>query len=268
MIILRSNKSILTLVFLVYHFYCHRELGEHMNTALILAGGRDVRFKMDIPKQFVNVNNRPIIVYTLEIFQNHPDIDEIIVTCLEGWQEMVRVYGKQFNITKLKEIFPGGKDAQESTYRGLEILKDRMEQGDIVIVHDAIRPMVSEEIITKSIKMCLKKGMGVAATYIMDTIMHSGNGKEGFQSINRYEIKKVQTPQAFDFQVIWNLHQKAIEMNSLGAWDNSSMITNIGEKVYFSEGSDLNLKINTTEDVEMFRALYRMKHPEENTESR
>ncbi|MCI8936467.1 MAG: 2-C-methyl-D-erythritol 4-phosphate cytidylyltransferase [Lachnospiraceae bacterium] len=239
-----------------------------MNTALILAGGRDVRFKMDIPKQFVNVNNRPIIVYTLEIFQNHPDIDEIIVTCLEGWQEMVRVYGKQFNITKLKEIFPGGKDAQESTYRGLEILKDRMEQGDIVIVHDAIRPMVSEEIITKSIKMCLKKGMGVAATYIMDTIMHSGNGKEGFQSINRYEIMKVQTPQAFDFQVIWNLHQKAIEMNSLGAWDNSSMITNIGEKVYFSEGSDLNLKINTTEDVEMFRALYRMKHPEENTESR
>jgi 2-C-methyl-D-erythritol 4-phosphate cytidylyltransferase len=102
----------------------------------------------------------------------------------------------------------------------------------------------------------------------MDTIMHSGNGKEGFQSINRYEIMKVQTPQAFDFQVIWNLHQKAIEMNSLGAWDNSSMITNIGEKVYFSEGSDLNLKINTTEDVEMFRALYRMKHPEENTESR
>lgn len=239
-----------------------------MNTALILAGGRDERFKMDIPKQFVNVNNRPIIVYTLEIFQNHPDIDEIIVTCLEGWQEMVRVYGKQFNITKLKEIFPGGKDAQESTYRGLEILKDRMEQGDIVIVHDAIRPMVSEEIITKSIKMCLKRGMGVTATYIMDTIMHSENGKEGYQSISRYEIMKVQTPQAFDFQLLWNLHQKAIEMNSLGAWDNSSMITNIGEKVYFSEGSDLNLKINTTEDVEMFRALYRMKHPEENISSR
>ena len=237
-----------------------------MNTALILAGGRDTRFKMDIPKQFVNVNNRPIIVYTLEIFQNHPDIDEIIVTCLDGWQEMVKVYGRQFNITKLKEIIPGGKDAQESTYRGLELLKDRMGQGDIVIVHDAIRPMVSEKIITSSIRMCLRKGMGVAATYIMDTIMHSGNGKEGYQSINRYEIMKVQTPQAFDFQLIWNMHQKALEMNSLGAWDNSSMLTRIGEKVYFSEGSDLNLKINTIEDVEMFRALYRMKHPEEGME--
>ena len=80
-----------------------------MNTALILAGGTDFRFKMDIPKQFVNVNNRPIIVYTLEAFQNHPEIDEIVVICLEGWQEMVRVYGKQFNITKLSSIISGGK---------------------------------------------------------------------------------------------------------------------------------------------------------------
>lgn len=82
-----------------------------MNTALILAGGLDPRFHMDIPKQFVNVNNKPVIIYTLEIFQNHPDIDEIIVTCLDGWQEMVRVYGKQFNITKLKEIIPGERRA-------------------------------------------------------------------------------------------------------------------------------------------------------------
>lgn len=235
-----------------------------MNTALILAGGIDKRFKMDIPKQFVNVNNRPIIVYTLEKYQKHPDIDEIIVTCLDGWQEMVRAYAKQFNITKLREIIPGGKDAQESTYRGLQILKERMGQGDIVVVHDSIRPMVSEKIITDSIQMCRKKGMGVAATFIMDTIMHSWDGKEGYKSINRYEIMRVQTPQAFDFQLLLDWHNKAIEKECLGAWDNSSMLTNLGEKVFFSEGSDLNLKINTTEDVEMFRALYRMDHPEEN----
>jgi len=234
-----------------------------MNVALVLAGGTDKRFKMDIPKQFVNVNNRPIIVYTLEKYQKHPDIDEIIVTCLDGWQEMVRAYAKQFNITKLREIIPGGKDAQESTYRGLQLLKDRMGQGDIVVVHDSIRPMVSEKIITDSIQMCRKKGMGVAATFIMDTIMHSWDGKEGYKSINRYEIMRVQTPQAFDFKLLLDLHTKAIERECLGAWDNSSMLTNLGEKVFFSEGSDLNLKINTTEDVEMFRALYRMEHPEE-----
>ena len=175
----------------------------------------------------------------------------------------MRAYGKQFNISKLKEIIPGGKDAQESTYRGLAVLKERMGSGDIVVIHDAIRPMVSEEIITKSIRMCRKKGMGVAATYIMDTIMNSGDGMEGYESINRYQIMKVQTPQAFDFQLIWDMHNRAIQENCLGAWDNSSMITNLGEKVYFSKGSNLNLKINTVEDVEMFRALYHMKHPKE-----
>ena len=231
-----------------------------MNIALILAGGVDSRFQMNIPKQFVNVNNRPVIVYTLEIFQNHPDIDEIIVICLDGWQEMVRVYGKQFNISKLTGIISGGKDAQESTYKGLQYLKEKMDQGDIVVIHDAIRPLVSKEIISKSIKMCQKKGMGVAATYIMDTIMHSENGKEGNQSINRYQIMKVQTPQAFDYKLIVELHERAIREKCMGAWDNSSMITNLGEKVYFSEGSDLNMKINTVEDVEMFKALYKMKN--------
>ncbi len=239
-----------------------------MNTALILAGGIDPRFQMNIPKQFVNVNNRPIIVYTLEIFQNHPDIDEIIVTCVDGWQEMVRVYGSQFNITKLKEIIPGGKDAQESTYRGLMLLRGRMGRGDMVVIHDAIRPMVSEKIITRSMQMCRKKGMGVAATYIMDTIMHSWDGQEGYKSINRYEIMKVQTPQSFDFELIWDVHNRAIEKSCLGAWDNSSLLTNLGEKVYFSKGSSLNMKINTVEDVEMFKALYRMKHPEESVEKR
>ena len=234
-----------------------------MNVALILAGGTDSRFKMNIPKQFVNVNNRPVIVYTLEIFQRHPEIDEIIVTCLDGWQEMVRVYGKQFNITKLKAILPGGRNAQESTYHGLDYLKEKMGQGDIVIIHDAIRPMVSEEIISRSMQMCRKKGNGVAATYIMDSIMHSKNGLEGNKTINRYEIMKVQTPQSFDFKAIWNLHKKAINEHKLGAWDNSTLLSNLGETVYFSEGSDLNLKINTTEDIEMFKALYQMEHPEE-----
>jgi len=239
-----------------------------MNVALILAGGTDARFKMEIPKQFVNVNNRPLIVYTMEIFQKHPDIDEIVVICLEGWQEMVRAYGKQFNVTKLREVVIGGKDAQESTYHGLMVLRERVGQGDIVVIHDAIRPLVSEEIITGSIQMCRKKGMGVAATHIMDTIMHAENEREGYQSINRYDIMKVQTPQAFDFELIWNLHKKAIKQGCVGAWDNSSMMTKLGEKVYFSEGSDLNLKINTKEDVEMFRALYRMKHPEESMETK
>lgn len=231
-----------------------------MNTALILSAGTDSRFQMDVPKQFVNVNNRPMIVYTLERFQQHPDIDEIVVVCLDGWQEVVRVYGKQFHITKLKAILPGGKNAQQSTYHGLQHIKEQlgMGQGDIVVIHDAIRPMVSEGLITKSMQMCRRCGMGVAATPVMDAIMHTENGKFGFQSINREEIMKIQTPQAFDFAYIWSMHNRAIEEGKTGYWDNTGMLTSLGEKIYFSEGSDLNMKVNTTEDVAMFKALYKM----------
>lgn len=231
-----------------------------MNSALILAAGTDSRFEMNVPKQFVNVNNRPVIVYTMERFQQHPDIDEIVVICLDGWQEMVKAYGKQFGITKLHTILPGGKNAQQSTYHGLQYLKEQsdMKQGDIVVIHDAIRPMVSERLITKSIRMCHKRGMGIAAIHAMDAVIHTKDGESGYKSINRDEIMKVQTPQAFDFAYIWDMHNRAIEEGKIGFWDNSGMLTALGENIYFSEGSDINMKINTAEDVAMFKALYKM----------
>ena len=94
-----------------------------MNIALILAGGTDPNFQMSIPKQFVNVFNRPVIVYTLEKFQNHKDIDAIMVACLDGWQEMVRTYAKQFNIDKLKWVISGGKNGQASAENGVTVLQ-------------------------------------------------------------------------------------------------------------------------------------------------
>lgn len=236
-----------------------------MNTALILAAGLDPRFQMDVPKQFVNVNNRPMIVYTMERFQEHPDIDEIVVVCLNGWQEVVRVYAKQFHITKLKEIVVGGKDAQQSTYNGLKYMKEHcnMDKGDIVVLHDAIRPMVSAKLITDSMQMCRKCGMGVAAIYVMDAIMHTKDGKSGYKTINRNEIMKIQTPQAFDFAYIWQMHNRAMEEGKTGYWDNTGMLTELGETIYFSEGSDFNMKVNSTEGVAMFKALYKMMQTEQ-----
>ncbi len=230
-----------------------------MTTAIILAGGLDIHFELNIPKQFVNVNNRPLISYTLEQFQNHPDIDSIVVMCLDGWQEMVRVYAKQFNIGKLDAILTGGKDAQESTYLGLKYLKETAKTGDMVVIHDAIRPLVTKELISKSIQKCRNDGMGVAATSIMDTIMHTTDRQEGDKALRRDEIMKVQTPQTFSFEYIWKMHEKSIREGKTGAWDNCSMLSRLGERVIFSEGSDFNLRINTPEDVEMFWALYKMR---------
>ena len=126
-----------------------------MNIALITAGGNGTRMHQDIPKQFLNVNNKPIIVYTMEAFQNHPDIDAIEVVCLDGWHQILEAYAKQFNITKLVGIVSGGKNGQESIKNGLNEINKKYSKDDIVIVHDGNRPLVSEEIISDSIAKCL-----------------------------------------------------------------------------------------------------------------
>jgi len=234
-----------------------------MNIAMILAGGTDSRFQMSVPKQFVNVYNRPIIVYTLEAFQRHPEIDAIMVSCLEGWQEMVKAYAKQFNISKLKWVVRGGHDGQASARNGILALKSECQGDDMVVLHDSIRPFVSEEIITDSLRVCRTHGMGVAAVRTMDTIMKTGDGMVGTESISRYAIVRIQTPQAYRMDKLWDVHEKAVERGITGEVDTNSVISKLGESVYFSKGSDLNMKINTVEDVEMFKALYKMRQEAE-----
>lgn len=230
-----------------------------MNIALILAGGVDPSFQLNVPKQFVNVFNRPVIVYTLEIFQKHKDIDAIAVACLEGWQEMVRVYGKQFGIDKLRWIFPAGVTGQESSQKGTEYLKEYCKPDDIIIIHDAIRPMVSEDVITDSIDKCRIYGMGVAAVRTMDTIMKTEDGKTGRESIERTSVVRIQTPQAYRMDKLIYIHRRAKEQDIHYQVDTNSVAARIGETIYFSKGSDLNMKINSVEDVERFKAVYKME---------
>lgn len=231
-----------------------------MNTALILAGGVDPRFQMAIPKQFVVVENRPVIVYTLQVFQEHPEIDRIVVSCLHGWKEMVQAYAKQFNITKLVQIVEGGGDAQESSRKGIEWLKENGKPDDLVIVHDAIRPLVTDNLISDSIKCCREYGMGVAAVRSMDTVMITKDGVTGQENISRDSIRRIQTPQTYRLDYLYGMHQKALEQGISHCVDNNSMLSRLGETIHFSQGSDFNIKINQVEDVEMFKALYHMEH--------
>lgn len=237
-----------------------------MNIALILAGGIDPDFQMSVPKQFVNVYNRPIIIYTLERFQQHKEIDAIMVACLDGWQEMVTAYAKQFNIGKLQWVIPGGKDGQASAENGIMKLKEECRESDIIIVHDAIRPLVSDDTITDSIRVCREHGMGVAAMRTMDTIMKTKDGKVGTESISRYSIIRIQTPQAYRMDRLIDIHTKASEAGIMGQVDMNSVVSKLGEPVWFSKGSELNMKINTVEDVAMFKALYKMRQELEKEE--
>lgn len=226
-----------------------------MNIALILAGGADPKFKMRVPKQFVNVDDRPIIVYTMQVFQKHPEIDEIVVACLAGWQEMVRAYAKQFDITKLKCIVEGGGSGQESSRQGVMALMKDHDKDDIIILHDAIRPLVTNEIISDCIRICRSKGMGVAAVPSKETIMKSVDGKEGVENISRFSVMRIQTPQAFFLGTLAQIHEKALEQGICNEWEMSSVVAKLGRKVYFSQGSDINIKISAIEDVEMFKIL-------------
>lgn len=230
-----------------------------MNIGLILAAGVDPGFGMNIPKQFVVVENRPLIVYTLQAFQNHPEVDQMIVSCLPGWQEMVRAYAKQFNISKLVGIVEGGVDAQESSRKGIDWMREHCRRDDVVIVHDAIRPLVTDDLISDSIRVCREQGMGVAALRSMDTIMLTQDGETGRESISRYDFRRIQTPQAYRLDYLIEMHEKAATEKIPHCVDNNSMIAKLGETIYFSKGSDFNIKINTVEDVEMFKALYHMK---------
>lgn len=235
-----------------------------MNIAVLLAGGVDPTFKMDVPKQFVNVNNRPIIVYTLEIFQKHPEIDAIMVACLKGWESMVSAYAKQFNINKLKWVITGGVSGQESSKLAVQTLMKECCPEDIVVIHDAIRPLVSDEIISDSIFTCKKKGMGITSVISMDNVMMTNDGINGKVSISRYAFRRIQTPQTYVLGDLFEAHMEAVEKEILNENDTNNMMAKLGRNITLSKGSDTNMKINTVEDVEIFKTLYAMQ----NTDSR
>lgn len=230
-----------------------------MNVALILAGGSGTRTEQDIPKQFFNVYEKPVIIYTLEAFQRHPDIDGIIVSCLEGWHEILRSYARDAGITKLQKVVSGGENGQASARNALEELKDICAEEDIVIIHDAIRPMVSGEIISDCIVKCRQHGSGLAAMRCQETIVETQDGIKGNSGISRNDIMRVQTPQAYLYGRVLDAHRRALQVGITNAVYTNTLMLELGETLYFSKGSEKNLKITTMDDVEIFKALYKME---------
>ena len=132
-----------------------------MNIALIIAGGRGMRMGQEIPKQFLTVYDKPVIAYTMEAFEKHPDIDVIAVVCVEGWESILGAYARQYHITKLKHIIPGGANGQGSIRNGVFELEKHYAADDLVLIHDAIRPMVSQDIISGCIATAREHGSAI-----------------------------------------------------------------------------------------------------------
>lgn len=230
-----------------------------MNIALLLAGGSGTRTEQDVPKQFFNVYEKPIIIYTLEVFQKHPDIDGIIVSCIDGWHEILRSYARDAGITKLQRVVSGGENGQASARNALIELKDICSDEDIVIIHDAIRPMVTGDIISDCIVKCRQYGSGLAAMRCQETIVETKDGVKGDTSISRNDIMRVQTPQAYQYGKVMDAHERALQQGITNAVYTNTLMLDLGETLYFAKGSEKNLKITTMEDVEIFKALLRME---------
>lgn len=230
-----------------------------MNIALILAGGSGKRTEQDIPKQFMNVYDKPIVIYTLEVFQKHPDIDGIIVSCLEGWEEILRAYAREYKIDKLKWVVSGGENGQASARKALFALEDTCGEEDVVIIHDAVRPMVSADVISDCIATCKHYGNGLSAIRCQETIVQTEDGICGNVNIHRDDIMRVMTPQAYRYEkAVW-AHKTALERGITNAVYTNTLMLDLGEAVYFSKGSTKNIKITTIEDVEIFKAMYVME---------
>lgn len=229
------------------------------NIALLIAGGSGNRMGQDIPKQFITVNERPVIVYTLEAFEKHPEIDAIAVVCIEGWAQVLWAYAKQFNITKLKYVIPGGKNGQDSIRNGVYELEKHFAPEDIVLIHDAIRPMVSSEIISDNIRVALEHGNAITVIPCAEAMLQTDDGVISSGSYPRDRLKRTQTPQAFHIGDICDLHRRALEAGITNSVASCTLMIEMGEQVYFSAGSEKNIKLTTIEDIDIFKALLAAK---------
>lgn len=232
--------------------------GKNMNIAVIIAGGVGNRTGQEIPKQFINIYDKPVIIYTLEKFERHPLVDAIEVVCIDGWQEILKAYARQFGISKLKWVTTGGATGQESIRNGIFALQGVCQKDDIVIVHDGIRPMVDSSVLSDVLSVAEKYGNGVASLPYNEQIFVVDPEDEAstVQYIPRETLRRVQTPQAYHFGEVYEAYQKAFESKT-GIYGSSyvnTMMVELGYRLYFAKGSDKNFKITTKDDLDLLKA--------------
>ena len=224
--------------------------------AILIAGGSGSRMGQDIPKQFINVYDKPVLLYTLEGFQKHPMIDAIEVVCLDGWHDILRAYAKQFGITKLQWIVSGGSTGQESIRNGVYHLEGIAKPDDIIIIHDGIRPLVDETVLTDVIRKAQQYGNAVTAMPYNEQIFVADDEISTVKYIPRETLRRVATPQGYRFDLLDGKYHEAYE-KGIGIYGSSyanTMMVELGGRLYFAAGSDKNIKLTTKDDLEMFKA--------------
>ena len=231
-----------------------------MNIALIFAGGVGSRMNSkSLPKQFLLINGKPIIIHTLEVLQFHPQIDYICVSCVPDYMDHLKNICKSFGITKLKWLVPGGKTGQLSIYNGLEIIHDNCPGDSVVLIHDGVRPVITSELISENIEGVLNYGSAISCAKAIETHAQIDSSGKIIQVLPRETSVVAKAPQSFFLKDIFNAHNKALEEGKRDFIDSASMMLHYGNELHAVACENSNIKITTPSDFYTLRALLEAK---------
>ncbi len=224
-----------------------------MNYVIIIAGGVGSRLGAKVPKQFVEVLGKPVIAYTMEHFQNHPEIDAIELVCVDGFQEHLKDIADKYGIAKVLKIVKGGSEYERSIMNGVAGLEGIAKPDDLVIIHWAASPFLSEEIITDNIRVCKEKGNAITASYSY-LLYGTNDGDCAKKAINRETFMTLAAPQSFKYSVITDIYRQVEEKHMFDYVEahTPAFMAELGIPIYFSKGSHTNIKITEKGDVELF----------------
>ena len=227
-----------------------------MNIAIIFAGGTGQRMNTKTkPKQFLELYGKPIIIYTLEKFQEHEQIDGIIVVCVKEWIGYCESLISKFGITKVKLVTPGGETGMMSRYNGIMKAAELFPEDTICLMHDGVRPLIDHDTISKNIESVKKTGTAVTVSPAIETIAVIETDNKVGQIIDRKKCQMAKAPQSFRLTDLVKAHQKAVDEGMLDCIDTAYLMQMNGYDIYTVEGSPENIKITTPTDFYLFRAL-------------
>lgn len=231
-----------------------------MITALIFAGGVGARMKsQEIPKQFLEVEGKPIIIRTLEHFSNHGMVDNIVVVCLESWIEELKRGLEKYSIKKVVGIIPGGETGFQSIHNGLVRIAETSRDDDIVLICDGVRPMLSEELITTCITDTQTYGTAVPVTPSIDSVLYSDDGSTCSKNIERRKIYITQAPQGYRMKTIMDAHDEAMK-KGIESVSSGDLMIELGREIHIFQGIRENIKVTTPEDLNSLRAMQYYEH--------
>ena len=231
------------------------------NYVILLAGGVGKRMQADVPKQFIEVEDKPIVAYTIENFQKNRQIEKIVVVCVRDWVDELKQIVEKYNFTKVQWIIEGGSTGHDSIRNGVFFLKDKIASEDYVIIHDAVRPILPQKVIDEVIHVAHENGNACSSVACHPPIVYTEDFKSGISDVDREHVMLTASPQVFKYSLVLDCYKRAEEENKHNFTFTSSLLIHYGKRIYFAKGTTSNIKITTKEDLALFEAL--LKIPED-----